>query len=174
MSGGRCVPQVAHGSDPAAGNGYVGRGKGGAARAVDDGAAPDKGIKHGLCLSPAFPCRQGQGDDKPVTPPLLSADRAPVGVHDGFGNGQAQAEAIAVGAGVVGAVKAVEKWGELVRRDIRPRSVTDTTARLPCRAAVSWIGVPGAAYFTALSSSTARAWPNLAPSPRTGRDGAIS
>ena len=51
MSGGRCG-QIADGGDPTAGNGHIGR-KGGAARAVDDGAAPDKGIKHGLYLSPA-------------------------------------------------------------------------------------------------------------------------
>ena len=29
-----------------------------------------------------------------------------MGIHDGFGNGQAQAKAVAVGTGVVGAVKA--------------------------------------------------------------------
>lgn len=51
MSGGR-GGQIADGGDPAAGNGHIGR-KCGAARAVDDGAAPDKGIKRGLCLSPA-------------------------------------------------------------------------------------------------------------------------
>ena len=43
-----------------------------------------------------------------------------MGIHDGFGNGQAQAKTVAVGTGVVGAVKAVKNAGELVRRDIRP------------------------------------------------------
>ena len=41
-----------------------------------------------------------------------------MGVHDGLGNGQPQAEAAAVGAGFVGAVKAIEDVGQLVRRDV--------------------------------------------------------
>ena len=65
-------------------------------------------------------------------------------------------------------------WGSLSAGMSSPRFVTVSTARLPCRAASSWMGVPGAAYFTALSSSTASACPSLAPSPRADRPGAMS
>ena len=40
-----------------------------------------------------------------------------MGIHDGFGNGQAQAKAVAVGTGVVGAVKAVKNVRQIFRRD---------------------------------------------------------
>ena len=48
------APQVADGGNFPAGDGHV-RGEAGTARAVNDSAAPEDGIKHGLCLSPVFP-----------------------------------------------------------------------------------------------------------------------
>ena len=68
-----------------------------------------------------FSRRQRQGDDKPGdTAAAFAADRAPVGVHDGLGNGQPQAEAAAVGAGLIGAVKAVEDVGKIFLGDAVP------------------------------------------------------